>query len=102
MKLPKLTVNDHMKLLGLVKKFDIWIPHELIEIHLTKRINACDLHLRRKSSLVIKNGLFIITSIGNIHGPSVMTNHKTPRRFCCQFGGIGNETWLGSDVTSAI
>ena len=25
----------------------MWIPHELKEIHLTKRINACDLHLKR-------------------------------------------------------
>ena len=32
---------------GLVKKLDIWIPHELKEIHLTKRINACDLHFKR-------------------------------------------------------
>ena len=33
--------------LGLVKKLDIWIPHELKRIHLTKRINTCDLHLKR-------------------------------------------------------
>ncbi|XP_014473025.1 PREDICTED: histone-lysine N-methyltransferase SETMAR-like [Dinoponera quadriceps] len=28
-------------------KLDIWVPHELKEIHLTKRINACDSHLKR-------------------------------------------------------
>ena len=33
--------------LGLVKKLDFWIPHELKEIHSTKRINACDFHLKR-------------------------------------------------------
>ena len=33
--------------LGLVKKLDIWIPHELKEIHLIKRINTCDLNLKR-------------------------------------------------------
>ena len=32
---------------GFVKKLDIWIPHELKEILLTKRNNACDLHLER-------------------------------------------------------
>ena len=30
----------------LVKKLDIWIPHEFKENYLTKRINACDLHLK--------------------------------------------------------
>ena len=29
-----------------LKKLVIWIPHELKEINLTKRINACDLHLK--------------------------------------------------------
>ena len=36
-----------MERLGLVKKLDIWIPYELKEMHLTKRINAYDLHLKR-------------------------------------------------------
>ena len=36
-----------MQRLGLVKKLDICIPRELKEIHSTKRINACDLHLKR-------------------------------------------------------
>ena len=41
--------------LELVKKLDIWIPHELKEIHFTKRINACDLHLKRnKFNLFLK------------------------------------------------
>ena len=30
-----------------MSKLDIWIPHEFKEIHLTKRINACHLHLKR-------------------------------------------------------
>ena len=47
LKIPKSTIDHHIKRLGLVKKLDIWIPHELKEIHLTKRINACDLHLKR-------------------------------------------------------
>ena len=41
-KMPKSTV--HIKSLGLAKKLDIWVPHELKIIHLTNRINACDMH----------------------------------------------------------
>ena len=47
LKIPKSTIYHHIQRLGLVKKLDTWIPHELKEIHLTKRTNACDLHLKR-------------------------------------------------------
>ena len=47
LKIPKSTITSHIERLGHVKKLDIWIPHELKEIHLTKRINACNLHLKR-------------------------------------------------------
>ena len=47
LKILKSTIDRHIQRLGLVKKLDIWIPHELKEIHLTKRINACDFHLKR-------------------------------------------------------
>ena len=47
LKILKSTINRHIQRLGLVKKLDIWIPQKLKEIHLTKRINACDLHLKR-------------------------------------------------------
>ena len=47
LKISKSTIDRHIQHVGLVKKLDIWIPHELKEIHLTKRINACDLHLKR-------------------------------------------------------
>ena len=49
LKIRKLTIDRHIQRLGLVKKLYIWIPHELKEIHLTKRINACDLHLKRNT-----------------------------------------------------
>ena len=45
--MPKSTIERHIQRLGLVEKLDIWILHELKEIHSTKRINACDLHLKR-------------------------------------------------------
>lgn len=41
------TIENHIKHLGLVKKLDIWVLHELKEIHLTQRINVCDMHLKR-------------------------------------------------------
>ena len=47
LEIPKSTIERHIQRLGLVKKLDIWIPHELKEIHLTKRINTCDLHHKR-------------------------------------------------------
>ena len=47
LKIPKSTIDRHIQRLGFVIKLDIWIPHKLKEIHLTKRINACDLHLKR-------------------------------------------------------
>ncbi|XP_014607008.1 PREDICTED: histone-lysine N-methyltransferase SETMAR-like [Polistes canadensis] len=42
------TIENHLKRVGLVKKLDIWVPHNLKEIHLTQRINVCDLLLKRK------------------------------------------------------
>ena len=47
LKIPKSTIDRHIQHLGLVKKLDIWIPHEFKEFNPTKRINACDLHLKR-------------------------------------------------------
>ena len=40
------TIDRHIQRHGLVKKLDIQIQHELKEIHSTKRINPCDLHLK--------------------------------------------------------
>lgn len=45
--IPQSTIHDHIRRLGLVKKLDIWVPHELKEIHLTNRFNVCDMHLKR-------------------------------------------------------
>ena len=35
--------------LELVKKLDIWVPHELKEILLTQRINICDTYFKRNA-----------------------------------------------------
>jgi len=32
-------VHGHLKSLGFVKKLDVWVPHELKEIHLTNRVD---------------------------------------------------------------
>ena len=41
--------NVQIRRLGLVKKLDIWVPHELKEIHPTQRINICDTHFKRNT-----------------------------------------------------
>jgi len=43
------SVHDHLKSLGFVKKLDVWVPHELKEIHLMNHMSVCDQHqMRRK------------------------------------------------------
>ncbi|XP_076230535.1 histone-lysine N-methyltransferase SETMAR [Nomia melanderi] len=44
-----ITIENHIKYLGFVKKLDIWGPHELKEIHLTQRTNICDMHFKRNA-----------------------------------------------------
>ena len=44
------TIENHLKCLGLSKKLDIWVPHELKEVHLTQRINICDMILSATKS----------------------------------------------------
>ena len=41
-------VERHLKQLGYVNKLDIWVPHKLNEIQLTKRISICDSLLKRR------------------------------------------------------
>ena len=41
------TVHDHLKRLGLISKLDIWVPHVLSERNLCRRIDVCDLLLKR-------------------------------------------------------
>ena len=40
----------HLKHLGYVNKLDIWVPHKLNEIQLTKRISICDSLQKRNES----------------------------------------------------
>ena len=40
-------IENHIRRLGFVKKLDIFVPHELKEIHPTQRINICDTHFKR-------------------------------------------------------
>ncbi|EFN85576.1 Histone-lysine N-methyltransferase SETMAR, partial [Harpegnathos saltator] len=48
------SIENCLKELGYVNKLDIWVPHELIEIHLTKHINISHFFLKRK-----QNDLFL-------------------------------------------
>lgn len=47
LKISHSSVENHLKQLGYVNKLDVWVPHELTEIHRTKRINVCDSLLKR-------------------------------------------------------
>ncbi|EZA56270.1 Histone-lysine N-methyltransferase SETMAR [Ooceraea biroi] len=46
----KSSVENHLKRLGYISKLDIWVAHELKEIHLTKRIDICDSLLKREEN----------------------------------------------------
>ncbi|XP_014486223.1 PREDICTED: histone-lysine N-methyltransferase SETMAR-like, partial [Dinoponera quadriceps] len=104
LKIPKSTIHDQIKHLGFVKKLDIWVPHELKEINLTKRINACDSHLKRnefdpflKRIITGDEKWIVYDNIKRKHSWSKrdeppQTTSKLifrKRRFCYQFGGIG-------------
>ena len=65
------SVHGHLKSLGFVKKLDVWVPHELKEIHLTNRawasaINSSNAKKTIRSwsvwSRATKNGLFTTMS----------------------------------------
>ncbi|CAK9803068.1 Histone-lysine N-methyltransferase SETMAR [Anthophora quadrimaculata] len=43
-------IEKKLKMLGYVKKLDLWIPHQLKEIHLTQRISICDSLLKRNET----------------------------------------------------
>ena len=103
-KIPKSTIDRHIKRLGLVKKLDIWIPQELKEINLTKRINVCDLHLKRNEidpflkRIITGDEKWIVYNnlVRKRSCSSVMNHHKQHRKLhcmkkklCCLFGEIG-------------
>lgn len=50
LQISKSSVGSHLKKLGFVSKLDMWLPHELKEIHLVKRIDICDSLLKREQS----------------------------------------------------
>ena len=43
-------VGRHLKQVGYVNKLDIWVPHRLNEIQLTKRISTCDSLLKHNET----------------------------------------------------
>ncbi|CAK9827264.1 Histone-lysine N-methyltransferase SETMAR [Anthophora retusa] len=44
------SVHDHLKKLGYVSRLDVWVPHELKEVHLTARISICDTLIKRQKN----------------------------------------------------
>ena len=47
----------HLKQFGYVNKLDIWVPHKLNEIQLTKRISICDSLLKRNETDLFLKGI---------------------------------------------
>ncbi|XP_035742201.1 histone-lysine N-methyltransferase SETMAR-like [Vespa mandarinia] len=43
-------IDKKFKMLAYVKKLDLWIPHQLKEIHMTQRISICDSLLKRNET----------------------------------------------------
>lgn len=50
LKLSNSTVHDHLKRLGLISKLDIWVPHVLTERNLCRRVDVCDMLLKRQEN----------------------------------------------------
>lgn len=44
------SVYNHLKTLGYTNKLDIWVPHELKEVHLMARLNICDMLIKREEN----------------------------------------------------
>ncbi|GFV36429.1 hypothetical protein TNCV_2234761 [Trichonephila clavipes] len=64
---------DHFQGLGLSSKLDVWIPHVLTEINLSRRIDVCDSLLIRHDDPFLKH---IITGDENGHGARKMNQLK--------------------------
>ena len=99
-------IEKHIKQLGYVQKLDTWIPHELKEKRLTRRINSCDLLKKRN-----ENDPFLKRPItgdekwvvyNNIKRKKWWSRPREPARttskagihrkkVCYQFGGITKE-----------
>lgn len=50
-------IKKKLKSLGYAKKPDLWISHQLKEIHLTQRISICDSLLKRNENDPFKKNL---------------------------------------------
>jgi len=44
------SIHGHLKSLSFVKKLDVWVPHELKEIHLMNRMSVCDQLIKREEN----------------------------------------------------
>lgn len=50
LKIGKSTVSEHLSKVGMVKKLDVWVPHELTEKNLMDRISICDSLYKRNEN----------------------------------------------------
>jgi len=80
------SVHGHLKSLGFVKKLDVWVPHELKEIHLMNCV--CDQFIKREENdpflkrmiTATKNGLFTTISAEKEVGVSEVKHRKGKQR----------------------
>ncbi|KAK1137358.1 hypothetical protein K0M31_001870 [Melipona bicolor] len=99
-------IEKKLKTLGYVKKLDLWIPHQLKEIHLTQRISICDSLLKRNENdpflknlvtgdekwIVYKNVTRKRSWVKQDQPAQTTSNQRfTKKRLCCQSGGITKE-----------
>ena len=70
-------VERHLKQLGYVNKIDIWIPHKLNEILVTKRISSCDSLLKHNEIDSFSKRIFSLKKMIN----DLLESHN-----CLKFG----------------
>ena len=77
-----ITIENHIRRLGLVKKLDIWVPQDFKEIHLTQRISICDTHLKRNTidsffkRIITGDNKWIVYN--NVNRNSSRSKHEEP------------------------
>ncbi|XP_076764828.1 histone-lysine N-methyltransferase SETMAR-like [Xylocopa sonorina] len=45
--IPRTTIHEHLRKLGYVNRYEVWVPHQLTESNLLNRISTCDLLIQR-------------------------------------------------------
>ena len=93
-------IRKKIKQPGFVKKFDLWIPYQLKEIHLTKRISIWDWLLKQlmtgDEKWIVYDNKIVMQGVMQYYARWTNTDETKKLRFtnkslCCQFGKIIKE-----------